>query len=778
MFAFPASSQQGAPEVFAARANQNPDHQWRDSVNSNRFTVWYSEDPGDCARVTRTQATAALDELERIYDVFVHREGFPPPYAANAARYKMGVYVLRNGTNCTNAPNTICGRAPCCNGTTTCSEGHAFGGTIGNPRAPGMWLSAGAVSDRWALAHEFMHGLQAMAGGMSGGNTNQGTNFRGWFHESHANLMPHLVYPGQSGDAENGVHFCAEMYTRMAHLYLGSTRNHYCNWQFFEYVIHRMGTGAINDLWLRPPTSVTNHDPFTELMRQNNMSQSEFGDLFGDFAKRAVIWDLNQGSVHPVPAYANRGSALFRSRFNRSLGNPDEMFKRPRHTYLEALDGEDAEDNRYVVPFAVAPQRYGFNIIRVYPEEGASTITVRFRGDVQTQNNIRNYRKNLNLEPAAEHLPDDPGSDWRYGLVAVRGDAAATGGTVTARYSELMRASDGNPDVSIDIRSGETQFYLVVAATPTVHHRISWDQFYYTIYRFPYMVEINGAKPEGFQPVTNLPAGRRHANGGGFVASTATVDATAYVGPNARVLGTAQVRNRARIEGRAVVRGSAQVRDSAVVRDYALVAGGQIYDGAVIADGANIYNAQVYGNARVDGAPSISNANARIHGNARVGGVCWIRDPINISGTAQFLGDGEVHNVTATSGVYFGLISAGHIGQSQHGGNRTEPPVEVTAPRSMRWYGDAATSVSASAARRQPARQFAFDNRGTLRYNLGGLPSANLKVFDSRGRVVKTMQLSGAHSSVNTNVNAASQMLFWRVEAGGRILGQGRTMAR
>jgi carbonic anhydrase/acetyltransferase-like protein (isoleucine patch superfamily) len=708
-----------------------------------------------------------------------------------------------------------------------------------------MWLSSGAVSDRWALAHEFMHGLQIRAGGMAGGNTNQGTNFRGWFFESHANLTPHQVYP-------NDVHYCGEMYTRMAHLYYGSTRNRYCNWHFFEYINHRFGPKAVNDLWTSAQSGA-NHDPFTELMHRNSLNQRQFGDVFGDFAKKAVIWDINRhgqnntASVFPDPAYAARGSARFRDFFNRNLGNPDEMFKRPRYTYLEALDGNNATNNRYVVPSATAPQRYGYNIIRLYPANGGNwnggNVTVRFRGDVQTANNITNYTKNLNLEPAATHLPNNPGSDWRYGLVAVTGDANARTGTVSARYSPLMRASDCSPDVSITMQGGETQLYLVVAATPTIHHRITWDQFYYTIYRFPYMVEINGARPEGFQSVSN-PAGGPHANGGGFVANAANVSATAFVGPNARVLG-GTVRDNARIEGRAVVRGGT-IRDNAIVRDHALVVNGTISDRAVIANGANIYNAQVSGDARIEGAPSISNANARISGNAVVGGVGWIRDPLNLSGTAQILGDGEIYNVTATSGIYYGLVDAGVINNNQFGGNRTSRPTEVTKPRSTTWNEvlagcsstpssssvtpssssatPSSSSVAPSSSSATPSsssvtpsssssggvssssavqssssvtpsssssggvssssvvqsssstditsvynvavpgvRAFDMNNRGMLYYNLGDINSAKLKIYDSRGNLLKTKQLSGTAGTIDIGINTP-QVLLWRVE--------------
>ncbi len=418
-------------DVYIHQNNVNRDHQWTEYQDSDHFTIWYSSKAEDCASVTEAQRTSALNELEFIFDTYM-KLGFREPFPGNATKLKMGVWVLRKGTNCKDK-----------NGNTVANldEGHAFGGTLGG--APGMWLSAGAVSDKWALAHEFMHGLQAMTPGMKGGNTNQGTNFTGWFYESHANLMPHQVYP-------TDIHYCSEMYTRTAHLYLGSTRNRYCNWQFFEYLMDQKGAQSVHDLW--GVANASGADPFSEYMRQQNLSQKDYNDLFGDFASKTVIWDMKRG---------NSGSAnIWRNNYN---GQADR-FKRQRYTYLESLEdnaGGDPVNNRYVSPFASSPQRYGFNMIRLYPDEGSGTVTVKFRGDVQTENHISNYSKRQNLEPRAENLPDDPGSDWRYRLVAVKGDATARNGAVSARYSDLKRASDGNPDITMTLEEGENQLYLI-----------------------------------------------------------------------------------------------------------------------------------------------------------------------------------------------------------------------------------------------------------------------------------------------------------------------------
>jgi carbonic anhydrase/acetyltransferase-like protein (isoleucine patch superfamily) len=291
-----------------------------------------------------------------------------------------------------------------------------------------------------------------------------------------------------------------------------------------------------------------------------------------------------------------------------------------------------------------------------------------------------------------------------------------------------------------------------VAATPTIHHKISWDQFYYTIYRFPYMVEINGAKPEGFQTE-------------GVVERTATVDATAYVGPNARVLGNAQVRNNARIEGRAVVKGGT-VSGNAVVKDYAMVAGGTITDRAIVSEGANIFNGQISGDAKIHGAANIVHSGVRISGNAQVGGVVLLDAATILSGTAQLLGDGEVYAINASSGVYYGLVDAGVIGDNQYGGNRMEPPMEVTKPRSMKWP-DEPTNIFAV---KPNVQFFKLSNSGVFSYNLGEASSANLKIFDGRGRLLKAMPLSGSQGVVNVQLGSA-RVLFWRVELpNGKVL--------
>lgn len=69
-----------------------------------------------------------------------------------------------------------------------------------------------------------------------------------------------------------------------------------------------------------------------------------------------------------------------------------------------------------------------------------------------------------------------------------------------------------------------------------------------------------------------VPA-HQHANGGGWVADTATVEDRAYVGPNAQVYGSARVCGEARVYGSARVSDSALVCGEARVCDSARVCG-------------------------------------------------------------------------------------------------------------------------------------------------------------------------------------------------------------
>ena len=184
------------------------------------------------------------------------------------------------------------------------------------------------------------------------------------------------------------------------------------------------------------------------------------------------------------------------------------------------------------------------DLVRLYPEANATSVTVTFRGVVQAGAN----------------------SDWRWGLVAT--DSAVT----TPRYSAMQKGSDAQ--LTFCVNPGEALF-LVVMATPSVQQHVNWDQLYNTLYRYPYMVELKNAWPSGFKSGTQdaCPSGlARHSNGGGCVKSG--VPASVYVGPYAQVVG-------------GTVSGSARIEDHAVVVN-GTVSGGTVGNLSVLTNGFNV----------------------------------------------------------------------------------------------------------------------------------------------------------------------------------------------
>ncbi|WP_239470164.1 DUF6055 domain-containing protein [Archangium violaceum] len=441
----------------------------------------------------------------------------------------------------------------------------------------GMWIGTGALNDHWGLAHEFMHAVQSVSGGMT---CNQ-SNTCGWIYESHANFMPH-----QLPEYRNEVH-CSEMSVNAPHVYLGSTRDRYCNWQFMEFLKDKHCYSAVNEIW----TSSPSNDPFSQIMKTRGWNISQMNDFFGEWAMHNVTWDYKDP---PPTSGANQGPT-YRARYG-SIMSKSRPEQRLRLTQLEPLDGNYATNRRFVTPTGWAPQRWGYNIVRLYPEAGATSVTVTFRGVTQS----------------------GADSDWRWGLVAT--DSAIT----TPRYSALQRGANG--EINFCVNSGEALF-LVVVGTPSVQKQIVWDQQYNTIHRYPWMVQLTNAWPEGFKTGTRdaCPSGtQRHSNGGGCVISS--VPASVYVGPYAQVLGGS-------------VSGSARIEDHAVVLS-GNVSGGTVTGLSVLTNGFSV------------------------SGSARVASTFY---PLGfyegqqaVSGTAQLIGDLEYRGVglNKSSGTYFGFVDS------------------------------------------------------------------------------------------------------------------------
>ncbi len=500
--------------------------------------------------ISAAQCTAATTTLETVvWPTFFGSPIFlPEPYCSSATKWKASIVIH--------------------------SDYGLTGGGWGTGYM-GMWVGPGATADHWGLAHEFTHAVQAQTKGLAcGGNS----NYCGWIYESHANWHAH-----QLPEYRSNVH-CSEMLPNTPHLYLGSTRDRYCNWQFMEYLKDKYCYKAVNDIWNAPTPS---NDPFTNIAATRGWTISQLNDFFGEWAMHNVTWDYK----NPPPTTGTQ-NATYRSSYG-ALSDTSKPERRLRTTRLETVD---AANRRYVVPTLQAPQRWGYNFVRLYPDAGATHVSVTFRGVIQAAAN----------------------SDWRWGLVAT--DAAVT----TPRYSALQKGTDGALDFCVN--AGESLF-LVVVATPSVQQHINWDQLYPTIYRYPYLVQLGGAQPEGYQASAPNPSanGKRWANGNGWVATGATVADGAYVGPYAAVLG-------------------GTVAASARIEDHAVVLGGTVSGGTVGGMTVMTSGLSVSGTAKVNVAWPYSPG--------------WFEKPQTVSGTAQLLGDIEYRgaNQGESSGSYCGFV--------------------------------------------------------------------------------------------------------------------------
>jgi hypothetical protein len=566
----------------------------------------------DDVHVSPEQIDQGLKELEAIWSKYVDEIGFPAPYSGQSRRYKTDVVLSTKGF-ATGSGN---------------GEGH-----------PTLWLNYHALKEKWVLAHETAHTFQFGTFGM------RDSPYVGWFWESHAEWMAHQMHPQEVG--------CSAQLLENAHLYYGSTRDRYCNWQFWEYTKDVLGYKAINDIWARSlkpkDPKQAEEDPLAVLARNQGWSVSQLNDHFGKWAMHNVTWDYVNGDTY------RRNYGPYE---DRSPSQPHRV------TWLES----QPQNGRYRVPFFWAPQRLGYNLVRLLPDANRK-VSISFEGLVQTRPAVSRFPTDLPHQPAKQENPD---SDWRWGLVAV----AANG---KPRYSELQRGA--KTELTFSLKSDETELWLVVTATPAHYHRIQWDQAYYTIYRYPWQVTLSGAFPAGSEPLVapKNTDGAPHPNGRGWVAATAHVDATAYIAPDARVMGEARVLGHARVENRAQINGRATVQDRAVICGHAWVGGAAlISEDARVEDGALVLDAKVTGKAHLAALTMVSGEHTLISGSAYLATVCNAIDGHNVGGTAQLLGDIELR-APVDHGVFYGFVDPSQVNDPRWGANRKEPLVEITA---------------------------------------------------------------------------------------------------
>lgn len=655
-------------------------------------------DDGQANNVSIPDADAqgVLTSLEKVYSFYIDSLGWMLPFPSSPdKKLKSNIYVFDNSVMA------------------ALYGGQDYVKGLNNEFGPGMWIGVGSLKDYWGTSHEFAHGLQGVAGWM-GNNSHSG-----WFAESHANWMAHQYNP-------NDAH-CSEYLINYPYLYYGSTRDRYCNWQFLEHLKEEFGGGhkgahEVNRIWMESVRDGEDgrmeQTPFTAMMMVYGWTLDSLNQQFGKFAMKNATLE-----------YAPAKKALYKKTWGdyefatrRDASGWGDMYRRhPRVTMLNKM-----ADGHYISPSYWAPQRWGYNLVRIYPDS-AGKVTVKFRGIVQKKPTVQGYTcfgdntdyykgktyKWCNYAPDA--LPD-PASGWTVGLVAEGSDG-------TPRYSEMKHGTGFNLD--IETKASDKALWLAVTATPTEMQTILWDQFYYSIYRYPYMIEVVNGAPEGynkdFWKPANASSYSKHANGGGLVSSKAKVDASVYVGPDAVVNG-GTVSGNARIEDFAVVDGGT-ISGNAVVRGRALVTAGTVGDDAVLEEDAWLVSGSITGKAKV-GALSII-VNTTVTDNAQVYGVMWAVNGKKLSGTAQLRGDLE-NNFTKeiSKGVFYGMVDDGMLSNANYGANLTTPPTEATESLDKAvWYAVADDSTETGPSK--------LINTQSLRLNL---TDNTFEVFNLNGK--------------------------------------------
>ena len=255
----------------------------------------------------------------------------------------------------------------------------------------------------------------------------------------------------------------------------------------------------------------------------------------------------------------------------------------------------DREKRRYRSDQKFAPEAFGVNLVRLIADQGASELSVDFAGhyDSKTFSDWRVCIVAVDEEGKCRYSPlwnkgkmsmkVEPG-DLRYWLTV----------TATPRALSPSRKGKGKTHVVYQGGFGYRYPYDVTlsdcrAGTPhtTLFEDDVVNQAGMFAGRREQMYDGEGLIPAAI-PVTapeqrqqleaalagledNAAAqwhlknsrGKRHPNGGGWVADTAEVAATAYVGPHAMVLDTAKVLDHAVIEDYVIVYGDAVFKDQA-----------------------------------------------------------------------------------------------------------------------------------------------------------------------------------------------------------------------
>jgi hypothetical protein len=591
---------------------------WPINASSTHFDLHY--DPA-LGTPDPNVVQSSLTQLESVWSQFMGAPVYwPEPFCNSATKDKAQVFISE--------------------------QWWANGGGF-NTNDMGMWWSPQAILDPYSDGYEFTHALQFNSLGL------QGTHYGGWFWEAHSGFM--TMQLSQNHQDLN----CDYTLVAEPHLFYGSDRDNFCIHQFWQYEADQYGYQAINNIWTNSPrpgsAGAISADPIYIYSNNMGWTQSQLNDEFGRWAMANVNWDqyVRQDGTDEGPQYR---VAFGSNAANSGVNDPyTPNWTRNRATQLDAVN---VAQRVFQVPSYWAPQRFGYNLVRLIPDAGVSSVTVNFTGMVQNSMTATTFGSHAN-EPAT--VPP-ANSDWRWGLVAIDVDG-------NTRKSPLQ--SGASASLTFNVEPDDQGLYMTVVGTPTAQQSIMGEQVYYSIYRYPWMVQLENAYPDGYQPGFQRlnPPGSVWPNGGGWVATGVTPDPTVYIGPHAAVMG------------------------------------GSVTQNAVITDNAVVWNGSVSGNAVIGGLTQWNN-NLSASGNAVIKVVKDVQTLLspsgtNFSGTVQFLGDIEEYvSPSPTSGAFYGFMPEAYATQNQYGADFTTPPVEVTAPVQ---FGTTAQTINFAAVPAQTA---------------------------------------------------------------------------
>lgn len=535
--------------------------------------------------ITQKWLEGNAEILESCWKLFIEEMGMSPPSLCTRksgdqkTHYKVNLIVMGTG---------IAGY----------ESGWAYGG-IDSEGYAYMMCDVNALTpspQSWVTPHEFGHCVHFAQNYNSWGNS----PYLGPWYEAIANwFREQYLYSDYYTSNQSYRTDLSPLYLRSISLTATNGRAYYEAWPIFQYLVEN-------------PDNLEGYGKdFVVKLLQNGTASGYIYKMIEDLAEAELSETLGYFAAHMATLdFKNQKNYLAKM---RSLVTSGEFFWQQFYTLLEPVLGRE---NVYTVPTERAPQQAGYVItpLTITGDE----ITVTLNG-----------------------LIKEDGAAWRACIVTVTDDST--------NYSKLF----GDGETMTVSTEGVKEAYLTVAATPDLSKYVkytipTWNDAsseesipFDKKPRYPFEVTITGAEPSP-RTIKRDSRGKPHPNGGGFVASTASVDKNAYVGPNAMVLGNAKVRGNVRIEGNAVVMGNAVVKGNVIVSGYAIVAGNaKVSDNAYIGD-----------YAIVSGSAKISD-NAKVIESAYVFGNYSMSDNSIAKGLALCLGSGSLSGQAVADGDFY-----------------------------------------------------------------------------------------------------------------------------